>query len=196
MKKRTTGELIRIYLYKFFNFLSATLYYGLRVISVVAWLFVVNNIVSAVFGNIWYKLAGSGSFVGKIILWILNNIYVKSESFQYMLLFISAKAVWIALLASFGIRFGIWFYNKTRIWEYRYYVRKGWLNPQTNVIVQNNMQSNDAVEIANMRAEIAEQKLEIERLKNMNNVSNNLSQEVSSNTGSCENNNALEVHVS
>ncbi len=164
--KMKIGERIKLFLYKLLNLLSGIVYYGLRIGSLVCWAFVLNNLVSAVFGNIWYRLAGSPHFYGKAVLWLLNNIYLKSEAIQYFLIFMSSKAVWIAILSSFGIRFGRWLYNLTRIAEYKHYLRMGYISNRPQVIVQNNGASEDAVQIANLRAEIAEQKLEIERLKN------------------------------
>ena len=176
MTKKNIGEQIRLYLYKFFNVISAIVYYGLRVISVVAWLFVVNNIISAIFGNgnIWYKIAGSRTFFGNVVLWFLNNVYLKSEALQYFCVIMSSKAVWIGLLSSFGIRFGLWLYNFTRRCEYKHYLKMGYISNRPQVIVQNT--GGNEAEMANMRAQIAEQRLEIERLKNAagaNSVSRN-----------------------
>ena len=160
------GERIVLLLYKLFNLVTSIIFYGFRVMSIVCWLFVLNNVASMTFGNIWYKLMGSGNFIGNGLLWFMNHVYLKSELAQYIVIFLSTKAFWLALLTSFGIRFARWLYNFARRIEYNHYIRKGYISNSPQVIVQQAPSQDQSLAIANMRAELAEQKLEIERLRN------------------------------
>lgn len=161
------SDKIAVFMYKFFNLISAIVYNGLKIVAIICWAFVLNNTINMIKPGLWYYLAAHS----KLILWLLNNVYLKYEFIQYFLIFMTQKAFWIATLTTFGLRFGSWLRDKAREAQYNFYVKKGYIdpNPQPQIIVQQAPQTqtqNTELQIANMRAQLAEQQLEIERMKN------------------------------
>ena len=155
------------FFYKFLNLISNVLYRVIQIVAIICWAFVLNNTINMIKPGLWYYLAAHS----KLVLWLLNNVYLKHETVQYFIIFMTQKAFYIATLTTFGARFASWFKDKTLAWQYNFYVKKGLIdpNPKPQIVIQQVPQaqsSNTEVQLANMRAQLAEQQLEIERMKN------------------------------
>ena len=90
--------------WKFLNIIAYALRIVLIVVSVICWIFVVNNIINRIVPEYIYLLASKDNALGHILLWLINNVYLKHMWTQYVVIFLQAKSFYIAILVSMLVR--------------------------------------------------------------------------------------------